>query len=75
MISRLMLSLKKASSVREVGWTSNALSGAHARTLTQMAFRDPPNGPEDSGGTTPDGVELADISDKQVGGGSDEWTV
>jgi len=75
MISRLMLSLKKASRVGENGWTSNALSGTHARTITQIAFRDPPVGPEDSGSTTSDEVALSDLSDRPVRGRGNEMTV
>ena len=63
MISRLMLSLKKASRVRENGWTSNALSRTHPRTITQIAFRVRPDGPDDSGGTTSEEVALSDLSD------------
>lgn len=67
-----MFSLEKASRVTENRWTSNALSRTHPRTITQIAFRDPPIGPEDSGDTTPDEVALGDLSDRQIGGRSDE---
>ena len=75
MISRLMLSLKKASRVREGGWTSNALSGVHVRTITQIAFRGSPNGPEHSSDTTPDEVALSDLSGRHTGGQSGERSV
>ena len=74
MISRLMLSLKKASKVGESAWTSNALSGTRARTITQMAFWTPPIGPEDSDGTTPEEVTLSDLGGGRVGGRSGERT-
>lgn len=67
MISRLMLSLKKASKVGGSGWTSNALSRTHPRTITQVAFRVPPTGPEDTYGAP-------DLSDRQVRGRSGERT-
>jgi len=70
MISRLMLSLKKASKARESGWTSNTLSGTHPRIATKIAFRNPPIGPEDGGSTTLGEVALADLSVQRVGGGS-----
>ena len=66
MISRLMLSLKKASRVRENGWTSNALSRTHPRVITQIAFRVPPDGPDGSSGTTSEEVALSDLSSRQV---------
>jgi len=74
MISRLMLSLKKASRAGENGWTTNTLSRAHPRAITQMAFGDPPIGPEDSDVTTPDEValSLSELSDGQIGGRSGE---
>jgi hypothetical protein len=73
MISRLMLSLKKASRITESGWTFDALSKTHARTVTQMEFGHPPDGLQDSGGTTSDEVALSDLSDKRVKGeGSEE---
>jgi len=62
MISRLMLSLRKASKVRENGWTSNALSRTHPKMITQIVFGVPPNGPDDSGGTTSEEVALSDLS-------------
>jgi len=65
MISRLMLSLKKASRNRESGWTSNALSGAHARTDTHLVFVLPSKGPEDSVGTGSDEVPLSDLYHSQ----------
>jgi len=66
MISRLMLSLKKASKVGENGWTTDALARTHPRTITQIAFREPLDGPQDSGGTISDEVELSDFSDERV---------
>jgi len=68
MISRLMLSLKKASRVGESGWTSNALSRTHTKTITQIAFRTHKTGPEDGGGAVSEEVELSDLSDGQAGG-------
>lgn len=64
MISRLMLSLKKASRAKESGWTSDALSGVYVKTLTQIDFGDAPNS---SGGTTSDEVALSDPSDEGSG--------
>ena len=61
MISRLMLSLKKASTAREGGWTSNALSRTHPMVVTPIAFGDPPTGLQDSGGITSDEVSLSDL--------------
>ena len=52
MISRMMLSLKKASRTRESGWTYDALSRTHPRMVTSIAFGDPPAGLEDSGSIT-----------------------
>lgn len=75
MISRLMLSLKKASRAKEIGWTSDALSRAHAGTVTQIEFGDPPNGPNDTGGTTSDEVALSNIGNRRVSRGSGEGTV
>jgi len=72
MISRLMLSLKKASRAKEIGWTSDALSRTHARTVTQIEFGDPANGPEDTGGTTSDEVALSDLRNRRVSGGTAE---
>ena len=65
MISRLMLSLKKASRDKESGWTSNALSGAHGRTYTHMEFGLPSKGPEDSVDTRSDEVSLSDLGHGQ----------
>jgi len=65
MISRLMLSLKKASRVRENGWTSNALSRTHPRAITPIVFRAHPDDPDDSGGTTSEGVALSDLSGRR----------
>ena len=62
MISRLMLSLKKASRGRVVGWTSNALSGSNVRTCTRMEFVSPSNGIEDSVVMTSNGAVLSDLS-------------
>jgi hypothetical protein len=75
MISRLMLSLKKASQATETGWTSHALSGMHARTISRMEFERPPNGLEGGGGTTSEDIALSDVSDEEVGGSSGEGTV
>lgn len=65
MISRLMLSLKKASRVKEGGWTTDALSGAHGRSITQMEFGRPSINPQDSGdtATTFEEVALSDLGD------------
>ena len=75
MISRLMLSLKKASQATETDWTSDALSGMHARTISRMEFERPSNGLEGGGGTTSEDVALSDVSDEEVGGSSSEGTV
>lgn len=75
MISRLMLSLKKASRSKQSGWTAEALSRTHIKTIPQIEFENPSNGPEDSGGTTSDEVALSDLSDRQVKEGSSEGTV
>jgi len=72
MISRLMLSLKKASKAGESGWTSNVLSRTHRRTITQIAFRVPLSGPEDSGGTVSEEVELSVLGGGRVRGRGDE---
>jgi len=66
MISRLILSLKKASKVGESGWTSNALSGTHSRTITQIAFRGPLSGPEDSDGAVSEEMVLSELGDRRV---------
>ena len=65
MISRLMLSLKEASRDKQSVWTSNALSGAHARTGTHMEFGLPSKGPEDSVGTRSEEVPLSDLGHSQ----------
>jgi hypothetical protein len=70
MISRLMLSLKKASSAKVIGWTSDVLSRTHVRTITQMEFGRPSNDPEDGGGTMSDEVALSDLGDRGVRGRS-----
>lgn len=75
MISRLMLSLKKASRDKGRGWTSNALSGAHVRTCTRMEFEPPSSGPEDGVGTISDEVALSDLDHSQEKGGADEENV
>ena len=62
MISRLMLSLKKASRDKQNGWMSNALSGAHARTGTHMEFGLPSKGPEDSVDAGSDEVPPPDLA-------------
>jgi len=72
MISRLMLSLKKASKSKGSGWTSDVLSRTHVKTIAQMEFGRPPVGPEDGGGTTSDEVALSDLSDRQGRGRSDD---
>ena len=71
MISRLMLSLKKASRVKS-GWTFDALSRSHVRSLAQMEFRRPSNNPQDGGGTTSEEVALSDLSDTQTKGRNSE---
>ena len=68
MISRLMLSLKKASRSTGSGWTSDALSRTH---VTRIEFGDPPEG---SGGTTSDEVALSDLSIGKDSGRNDEGT-
>jgi len=70
-----MLSLKKAPKVRERSWASNALSTGCARTIPQIAFGDPPIGPEDSGGTTPEEAAHPDPTGRRVKGRSGERTV
>jgi len=75
MISRLMLSLKKASRLGGSGWTSNALSRTHPRTISRIEFGGPPTDPEDSGDTTSDEVAPSDLRNRRVRGGSDERTV
>ena len=40
-----------------------------------MEFGEPSKGPEDSGGTTSEGVALSDLSDGQVEGKSNEGAV
>ena len=72
MISRLMLSLKKASRDKESGWTSNALSGAHGRTYTHMEFGLPSKGPEDSVDTRSDEGPFPDLGHSQGGGENSE---
>jgi len=72
MISRLMLSLKKASRSKGRGWTADALSRTYAKTDTQIEFRDPPEG---SNGTTSDEVVLSDLNSGHTGGRSDGGTV
>ena len=66
MVSRLMISLKKAAKAGENGWTSNALSRTHVRTVTEIAFRPPPTGLEGSSGAVSEEVVLADLSDERV---------
>ena len=61
MISRLMLSLKKASRDKNSGWTFDALSGVHIRTSTQMEFVRPSGGVEDSVTTTSDVMVPSDF--------------
>lgn len=75
MISRLMISLKKASRDKEGGWTSHALSRTHVKTITQMEFGEHSNSPEDFSGTISEEVALSDFRDRQVGRGGDEGTV
>ena len=70
MISRLMLSLKKASRDRESGWTSNAFSRTHPKIITPIAFRGRRNRPEDGGSITFDEMELSDLDGEQVSGQS-----
>ena len=66
MISRLMLSLKKASRDKRRGWTSRSLSGAHSRTGTQLEFTTPSDGPEEGFGTRSEGMMLSDFGRTQV---------
>jgi len=75
MISRLMLSLKKASRTKDNGWTADAFSRTRARTITQMEFGKPPSGPGAGDGTMSDEVVPSDLSDSQVRGRSGEGTV
>jgi hypothetical protein len=63
MISRLMISLKKASRNSERGWTSEALSRAHARTGTEMEFGPPSDGPEDGVGIRTEEVTAPDLNE------------
>jgi len=65
MISRLMLSLKRASRDKESGWTSDALSGAQVKTGTHMEFAPPPEGSEEGVGTGSGEVSLADLDNSQ----------
>jgi len=69
MISRLMLSLKKASRSKGSGWTSDALSRTHVKVDSRIEFGDPPEG---SGVTTSDKVALSDLSIGRDGGTDDE---
>lgn len=66
MISRLMLSLKKASRDKNAGWTTDALSEAYGRTGSHMEFITPSNGIEDEVATTSYEVELPDFSHDRV---------
>jgi len=75
MISRLMLSLKKASRSRESGWTSDALSRTHPKASMQIEFERPPSGTESGGGTASEEVALTEIGDGQVNGRNGEGTV
>jgi hypothetical protein len=75
MISRLMMSLKKASRARESGWSPDALSRTHVRTFTQMEFERPQIGPQGSCGTTSDELELSTFSELEVKGRSSEGVV
>ena len=65
MISRLMLSLKKASKVKVTDWTTEALSRTHGRSVTQMEFGRPSINPQESDGTTTtsEEVALSDLGD------------
>lgn len=67
MVSRLMLSLKKASRDKKSGWTSDALSRAHIPTGTRMEFGLPSNCVEDSIVTTFDEAALSDLGHSQAG--------
>ena len=75
MISRLMISLKKASKTKKGGWTSDALSRTHAKSITRMEFGEHSSGPGDGTGTASDEVALSDFDGKQVGGSTGEGTV
>ena len=64
MISRMMLSLKKASRTRESGWTHDALSRTHPRMVAPIEFGDPPAGLEESGGI----MSNAEVATMKLGG-------
>lgn len=70
MISRLILSLKKALRVREGGWTPDVLLRTHIRTVIQTEFECPLIGPQGSYGITSDKLEPSDLSERQVRKGS-----
>lgn len=74
MISRLMLSLKKASKDKGGSWTSNALSSAPARTGTQIEFATHSDGTEDGTATTSD-EGLSDFSNSEARDKSEEEKV
>ena len=65
MISRMMLSLKKASRVKESGWTTDALSGTYARALTPLNFGRPSIDPRESDGT----ISSEEVAFSGLGGG------
>jgi len=68
MVSRMMLSLKKASRVEVRGWTTDALSRTYPGTLTPIEFERPSINPQESDGTatTSAGVVLSDFGDSHL---------
>ncbi|KAF9645627.1 hypothetical protein BDM02DRAFT_3189531 [Thelephora ganbajun] len=64
-----------ASRGEKSGWTSDALSRTHARTVPQIEFGHPSDGPEDGVGTTFDEMALSDLSGGQVREDNDEDAV
>jgi hypothetical protein len=73
LISRLMLSLKKASRDKNSGWTSDALS--RVRTCTQMEFVPPSDGTEDGVATRSDELAPSDPGNTQAREKSEEEKV
>jgi len=75
MVSRLILSFRKVSTVGESGWTTNTLSRRHPGIITQIVSRcSPQSGPEDAASTTFDEAVLSDLGDGRVRGRSGERT-